>query len=114
MATAEIVTDRVDIRRVVRVTFAEDERPEIQGDRKRGSSNRRPARVVSIRLGYWWSIATQEWLTEYGAMGMVEQQKADGTWSAPSTRSVTGIKEFNELRDEYRPTTIIKFEEVSA
>lgn len=116
VATAEIVTDRVDIVRGIRVTFAEDERPAIEGDRKRGGrlGERRPARVISIRLEYVWSFDKQEWLGSWWRSGSIEQQKADGSWSDAQPRTSMDFEGLSELRKAHQPTSTIIFEEKDA
>lgn len=104
---AEDVFNRRQIGRVIEVTFKEHEMLPTKGDRKRGSNDRREARVESLRLAYFWSFDKHEWIAETMASAQVSQRLASGEWAKPVQRNIWGVKGLDELRKEFTPKTTI-------
>lgn len=97
-------------RRVV-LEFSEEEAPVLPiGDRKRGSNERKNARVTELRFSYFWSFEKEKWVAERGQTITLQQKTRDG-WGARVSRNVWGGDFIDPLVDEHLPTTVVTLTE---
>lgn len=102
MSAIKLEPMKVEIEQRVVVTFDEDERPAVPGDRL-PSGGTRVARVAAASLKFRWNRREGAWIFQtYGSSLLIEQQKVDGTWMQPKQDSWSN----SGLRDKIAATAV--------